>query len=760
MSGLVILGATCVLLSADTELRAEEDLWRELTTYEIVSEGVCRQVDVRLPPGVQLEEAKARLTLWDDTRRKAEPRRWETLPRGLDDEGLVRLHVPELDKGDSVRVQIERVWPVYRTFRWRPGLDDAVTASLKLPKQAQTTHLGDVAPWKGTWYADEPEDIDEVRVHPMGRSPIHVPAPGAQGGLSAEEAWAVASQMTLLDPGVDGEWPLWGEDALERGAVDPRGFAETLAHLALGGKDRVEVGAILPVPTLEGDRSVFEGDVAVWLTEDGPVPLIHPNDHLDACQADLGTEVVSLPAVAPAGPPPEPQGRVRVRRHLELIVPGSDPLASLYPGGGSSVRTTESLTFPPSQHARPWLVPTGEVLGTVTAEGDMLGTGATVRVRPDAVVVVAPPQGGSLVLTWESPDAPTWGLVPEIPGADVALTVDDPEGEIRWERDEAWVLLTHAGQPVLPSRDHLVWGLERRFAGLSIPEPGMPSRTRAMHAGWDLAEQLRPTLLERVRIAELPGDPLWPRPLHKARNSGVVTSIEAALILRLYAMQSKLAADWVLVRPADLGPDYELVPTGWTEGLVRVHWQEQTRWIDPGCASCGPFEIRPHLEGAHAIGLVDQTPPPSVGAWDVRVEGQEVRWTLAGPPALLLRQEIRRVPQDLRSTWLGRQLAGQEGELLEVAGLATGGHPIRLSATGSGGVDPLDIREDAADGWVDWVGTRTLTRPGQAEPLRHTAGPLEYRRQTSHGEVTETLTVRERAVNPAQVEEILAQRER
>ena len=81
----------------------------------------------------------------------------------------------------------------------------------------------------------------------------------------------------------------------------------------------------------------------------------------------------------------------------------------------------------------------------------------------------------------------------------------------------------------------------------------------------------------------------------------------------LYAIQSNMPSSWIMVRPAwEPGTPPDACPDAYPEALVKIDFEGETGWIDPGCAQCAPFEIRPELLGADALGFgVTETPPPA-----------------------------------------------------------------------------------------------------------------------------------------------------
>lgn len=444
----------------------------------------------------------------------------------------------------------------------------------------------------------------------------------------------------------------------------------------------------------------------------------------------------------------EPVGRVDVSRRLELRVPPGDPQRSLYPGGGSSVLNQVWGKIPAEERLRGWRVPLplerSELRWSITPAA----AGHVVERDTDLVVILEPSEGSaSVALSWVQPDAPTFGE--RAPGE--ALDVDAPGGLVVWERD-AWLLAMAQDRPVLPARQALIKALDHRFRAAALPEPSVPNRLRGRTPSWELAAELRGALYERVAPATWPTDPLWPRKLQRARRSGVLTPLEGALTVWLYARQLGLEAQWALVRPAHQGPGAPTSPSGYTEALVRLTLDGEARWMDPACRVCAPFELRPELEGASAIGQgLTQTPPPTPGRWAVEMGEDEVRWVLEGPAALELRRWLITFPAPQRPRALAERMAGPGAELTGVSGVTEPGQPITAVARrGQGlGADPLALPPTREDGttWIPWVGTREIRWPGrEGAPASLEEGPLSWSRTLDEDALVERLTVDARQI--------------
>lgn len=450
------------------------------------------------------------------------------------------------------------------------------------------------------------------------------------------------------------------------------------------------------------------------------------------------------PVPLPTAPP---AGDLAVGERLSLEVPRGNPQLLLYPGAGSQVRIDRFLTFPASSLPQGASFPVAadqEARFAVEPDG-----AATFERGPDhAVVTVRPTEGPVKVsATWAEADAPTYGE--RRPGHE--LIVDAPEGSVGWE-GAGWHLLELRKAPVLPNARLLVKALDHRFRAVAIPEPGLPNDLRGSAPSWELAALLRPTLHERARPG-LPGDPLWPRRLVKARKSQALTSTEAALILWLYARQAGLRADWALARPASQGPGYTSTPAGYTHGLVRLGSGDDVRWVDPSCAVCGPFELPPDLEGADVLSpAAVRTPDPTPGRAVLVDDGTTLTWRLAGPAALALRLDLEAVDPDARADGVAQRVGGPGATLAAIEGLDRAGQPIVATVTPGDGLrlDPLALPAAGPDGthWVPWVGTRARRGPTDDDPgpAELEEGPLTYRRTVADGVVEEVLEIRERTL--------------
>lgn len=627
MSELLVLALGCALQISDTRATPSEAGWVEEVRYEVGADPMCPWVEVRLPPDVLLAAVEGKQRFGDGTRQRVAPYRVQPVPRRADGWGGARVHIPEMQSGDRILLDVVRHWPP-GPLEWAP---------------------------EGTRYA----------------------------------------------------------------TLTTRGDAQLDTTGAVRG--RPERGRVFVADAEPGDR----------------VALSAPG-HPPASERPSTREAVPL----------------RTEQRLELVVPEGDPQLFLFPGGGSSVRVETLLEFGPDLQESAWPIP-APAHAEIALAVEPRDAARIERRADDAILVLAGSEASARVtLDWTQPDAPTFGRRPD----EVAnLVVRTASGTVRWEPDgRTWWLEEVNGRPVLPARAALLTALDRRFRAASVPEPGVPNELRGREADWDLASDLRSALRERTALATWPADPLFPRRLVQARKSGAVTGTEASLIMWLYARQERIGADWAIARPFDGSPAPLVSPAGFTEGLVRLELNDEVRWMDPGCAMCAPFELRPELEGVAALaaGGTIRTPAPTPGRWAVHADGDRVTASLSGPAALELRRALATRAEADRAAALVAHTCAGGGRLAEVDGLSEAGADITLVVERcKTPTDPLDL-----DQRLSWIGTRSLRTEGEVRPGSLTAEGLSWVRRAVDGGTEEVLTLSERAISPQALDQLRAAR--
>ncbi|MCO4743908.1 MAG: hypothetical protein KC912_03905, partial [Proteobacteria bacterium] len=234
------------------------------------------------------------------------------------------------------------------------------------------------------------------------------------------------------------------------------------------------------------------------------------------------------------------------------------------------------------------------------------------------------------------------------------------------------------------------------------------------------------------------------RKLLKARRSGVVSSVEAALFTSQWARAMQIDAVWVLVRPAPRGPGPAISPASYTQGLLAIQYEGELRWQDPTCTVCAPYELRPDMEGAsaYAWGLT-KTREPTQGLLVATTSGDETTFALEASAALSLRLALQSGMAD-RSTRAAEWLA-ENATLTKVDGLGTAGEPVTATVVGGA---PAFWPEADPDGslWMGWVGERRWVGAPTGADALYEGDALTWSRSTSAGVTTETLTIVDRRV--------------
>lgn len=245
-----------------------------------------------------------------------------------------------------------------------------------------------------------------------------------------------------------------------------------------------------------------------------------------------------------------------------------------------------------------------------------------------------------------------------------------------------WRVASVGGRPVIPDLSTFIAGLEWRFARVSLPEPAVPMGLRGER---DRAALLD-SLYEQVRAmptGRLPGGAaLSPRHLNRAWRSGWGTDVEKGLILHRFLGQEKFPARWALTG-SDPDPD---TYTGYDTLLVLTELEGVPVWLDPGCHTCAPGEIRPRWMGRPAIGAVAAL-PRAEGALSRRLslrnEIFEARFSLTGAAALWAREALAEIEPDRRLARLAELLGMPGAEVQSVEGLDAPGEPVVARLAGA-----------------------------------------------------------------------------
>lgn len=291
------------------------------------------------------------------------------------------------------------------------------------------------------------------------------------------------------------------------------------------------------------------------------------------------------------------------------------------------------------------------------------------------------------------------------PGAGVTSTLI--EGGVRFDAPNGgvarWRVARAGGAAVVPDVATFVAGLDWRFARLSLPEPAVPMSIRDRLNRPNLYLQLMEEV-RKLRYGTLPGkDPLRPRQLNKAWQSGWATPVERALILHRFFGQEKLRAGWVLTGeqadPTSL--------TGFDTMLLTLELEGKTLWIDPSCEVCATGEIGTRWLGKPAVGSGALTQIPTAPGRLTRtlsLSGEEfaASFTATGAAALWLRERIAGVEPGARADRLGAALGMPGATLLATTGFSEAGAPLTLELVATRAPrDPFDGGTPWTGGWGD-----------------------------------------------------------
>lgn len=773
----------CALVALQGKVRLVDDGW--VATWEATfahAEG-CDGVRLVERPGERLRAATVTVVRAAGTRERLDllapadidPRRADgMLPGPL---AVHDLRLVQLAPGDQLRVRLDIA---------APAPDDLVlpvegTPTLRLRAPAGALAEDDALRpsrargrrWLGV--VDAPTAL-RLR-HPWAGDVAASPGLPVLPTRPLPDAVASLDALTFVPRGLDGYGVVAGEPALARGAVDDRGYARTLA--ATVGPDAVVVRwspAAEAPPAPDAPEAVF-AEGAVWR---------HPHDpvaggvyHTPAGPQAAPVEAIAAPAEAPAP---------TWSAELTLAVPGraradatADPRAAL---AASKAVLDGRLTarFEAADRAH-YLVVAGEEHAVAA-----LTDGVVARWDAGLLHVLAPPGVAAIELGLTTPASDVWGVVHPALAGRASLTAGSaarasfrapplpgtwrdhvrPEAEVVWDDAATWRLPRWGGLDLLSSAERGVAALQRAVAAAAFPEPGLPMRLRGALDGRALLAAAEGALAERAVI-----DPALPlgapdggaatfagplsaagprlRPLHRARATGALSPFEAAAVLGLYAGQARARGTWALVAPPQDplsalpggSPDGPTL-AGYDEALVVIAHEGELLLLDPTCAVCAPFEIRPTLRGRPArspsgLDVVPEAPAldlhdsgraleaipsrPGQGAWRAEVGPSGILWELAGDEALEFRLWLADVAPSDRRAAIAALLAPQAPlpAEIQVDGVNVAGARITLihpmPAPGADALlDPLALP-------VEGFSTlRTWSRPAPIGPLHEGDG--------------------------------------
>lgn len=739
MSGWLEIGAACAILSATTTVAPTETGWTEHIRYDLLSSGGCRTLALHIPAGTSWTDLGGKLRLGDGGGGKLIPARFEVVPDGLSGETTVMVHLNDLLSGDGVRLELDQSWTSDESYAWTPSKSPAAWSELRTWKGAQIHSYGDVQVdrKKGeVWIAGAtPSDgVELVSGLPESFS-RDGQAAVAESGLSLRAALEQMDGLLLQPRAVDGTAVQAGDAAITRGIVDDRGWARTLVALTAGGPDKVELGHLLRRNTTGEIRDALT-ELAVATDEDGTTPILHPATPTWTGNVQTPSTKQAMAWTQIATAPVQPD--LALNRELELIWDG-EPQFKLVPGAGSTVRTVDTIEVEADTAATAFLpIPTGAY--EITIEGEL----ASLRTSAGLLLSLAQGEKRTITVSHIQDDAPTYGLRATIDGFEVHQQIR-VDGKTRWE-DDAWRLVGAQGSEILPSREALLRALDWRFTILAYPEPAVPYLLKGRTPSWETATDLPEALRSRVRPAPLNQPPLWPRKLLKARRSGVVTSVEAALFTSQWAKALRMDALLVLVRPAPLGEGPEISPASYDQAVIAIHYEGELRWQDPTCTVCAPYELRPDMEGASAYAWsLHDTRAPTPGSIVATTSGESTSYELAGSAALSLRLALQNGLGPERTVRAANWLAGG-GTLTSVEGLAEAGEPV-TAVVSAGRPRFWPSRDEDGSTWMGWVGERQWVGAPTGPDSTFETDAIGWSRTTTDGVTTEVLLVKDRRVS-------------
>ncbi|MDP2308868.1 MAG: hypothetical protein Q8P18_22795 [Pseudomonadota bacterium] len=292
-----------------------------------------------------------------------------------------------------------------------------------------------------------------------------------------------------------------------------------------------------------------------------------------------------------------------------------------------------------------------------------------------------------------------------IPSPGPGVTATPVEGGIRFDAPSGglarWRVARAGGAAVVPDAATFVAGLDWRFARLSLPEPAVPVSIRDRLNRPNLYAQLMDEV-RALRVGALPGrDPLRPRQLNKAWQSGWATPVERALILHRFFGQEKLRAGWVVTGehadPSSL--------TGFDTLLLTLELEGRTLWVDPSCDVCASGEVGTRWLGKPAVGAATAVPTaPGQLSRTLSLIGDQFHasFTASGAAALWVRERIAGVEPALRSERIAAALGMPGATLVSSTGFAEAGAPLTVELVATRAPrDPFDGDTPWAGGWSD-----------------------------------------------------------
>lgn len=609
----------CGLLLAHIVVSRPDGRWTEKMTLRL--EGPCTEAVLTLGPDQHLTLLGGTITPTGGRSRRAVPERLGD--GGVLEDGSQRvvIHLEDLAQGGRAELRLKRrSWtPDAVVIPWPGGAQGLL--EVKAPP-ALPVHPDGLEEDGRFWWTSKPGGSLRVGADIAAPPPLPLPP----GGLTPEEALARLATLRWLERGFDGPLSLVGPQAVERGAVDDRGFARTLVALTAGGSRP----AVLARWAATADEAPAAGAPEVVLVlgaeppADAAAPAGGPELGLDAAPpaAPEPRPDAAPPASAPgpdAAPPaaPEPVDLPLARpNHRVLVHPGQTlPPGFLHAEGvvvpwegttGAAARpaeTTWSARLLPTRgdpltalaRGRLQLQVTGTFtrpsveVGALPVRFDLPAEAGAVEVHESSperlpgslrragrrLWAVARPEAERLVVTWVQPVHDAWGTLPAAPGPVVRTMSGE---DVHLDGDGTWRIASFPQTPVLDSRARLLAELERRQLAASYPEPAAPGWLRRLPIEPATVTAAMEALAERAVIADLDQPPDRPRHLVQARRSGVVTEHEAALILRAYLEQLGMPTEVEL----RCDPEPHITPVSCHHAALRVRVAGEELWVEPG----------------------------------------------------------------------------------------------------------------------------------------------------------------------------------